>query len=99
LGGVAAVEERPETIAPPWPFADAVEAIHAGERKELGFATRQILLARVNHLSEALDRMNEGEYGICAGCNEPISQGRLNAMPEAQTCVRCQARLERPELN
>ena len=51
-------------------------------------------LERVNRLSAALERMNEGEYGACVDCDEPISLARLSAMPEVQTCVRCQARLE-----
>jgi len=48
-----------------------------------------------NRLSAALDRMNEGAYGTCVECDEPISLARLEAMPEVQTCVRCQDRLER----
>jgi RNA polymerase-binding transcription factor DksA len=50
-------------------------------------------LKRVNCLSAALDRMNEGEYGTCVECDEPISLARLDAMREVQICVRCQARL------
>jgi len=50
---------------------------------------------RVNRLSAALNRLNEGEYGTCVECDERISPARLYAMPEVQTCVRCQDRLER----
>jgi len=95
LGGAAAVEERPGTIEDTCPFADEVDGIQASESREIGFATRELVLERVNRLSAALDRMNEGEYGTCVECDEPISQARLDAMPEVQTCVRCQDRLER----
>ena len=46
-------------------------------------------------LSTALDRLNRGEYGICMECGERISPARLHAIPETQTCVRCQDALER----
>jgi DnaK suppressor protein len=93
LGGAAA--ERPGTIGDTCPFADEVDGIQASESREIGFATRDLVLERVKRLSAALDRMNEGEYGTCVECDEPISQARLDAMPEVQTCVRCQERLER----
>ena len=95
LGGAAAAEERRETIGVPWPFADAVEGLQASESREIGFATRELVRERVNRLSAALDRMSEGEYGTCVECDDPILPARLRALPEVQTCVRCQDRLER----
>lgn len=95
LRGAAAVEEQPGTTGDTCPFADEVDGIQASESREIGFATRELVLQRVNRLSAALDRMSEGEYGICVECDEPISPARLHAMPEVQACVRCQARLER----
>ena len=94
FGGAAAVEERPGTSGNSGPFADEVDGMQAGESLEIGFATRELVLERVSRLSAALDRMNEGEYGTCVECDEPISQARLDAMPEVQTCVGCQDRLE-----
>jgi DnaK suppressor protein len=49
----------------------------------------------VNALSAALDRLNEGQYGTCVECGEAIAPARLQALPEVQTCVRCQDRIER----
>jgi RNA polymerase-binding transcription factor len=95
LGGAVAVKERPGTIGDVCPFADEIDGIQVNETREIGFATRELLLERVNRLSAALDRINEGQYGSCGDCGEPISPARLNAMPEVQTCVWCQDRLER----
>jgi DnaK suppressor protein len=95
LGGLAVVEERPGTIGDTCPFADEVDAIQASESREIDFATRELVLERVNRLSAALHRMNEGEYGSCVECADPILPARLHAMPEVQTCIRCQGRLER----
>jgi RNA polymerase-binding transcription factor len=93
--GALAVEEPPWAIGDRCPFADEVEEVQVNETREIGFATRELLRERVNRLSAALDRINDGEYGTCIECGEAISPARLRAAPEAQTCVRCQDRLER----
>lgn len=95
IGGAIAVEELPGAIGDNSPFADEVDEIQANASREIGFATRELLVERVNRLSAALDRLNEGDYGTCVECDEPISPARLRAMPEVQTCVRCQDRIER----
>jgi DnaK suppressor protein len=41
----------------------------------------------------ALRRIEEGTYGTCAECEEPISPKRLKAVPWARYCVTCQERL------
>ena len=97
LGGGNAAEELPGAIGDNSPCADEVDEIQANESRELGFATRTLLVERVNRLADALERLNEGEYGVCVECSEPIPPARLRALPEVQTCVRCQDRLERIE--
>jgi RNA polymerase-binding transcription factor DksA len=95
LGDAVAIEAPPRTIRDSCPFADEVDGIQANETREVGLATRELLMARVNRLSAALDRMTEGAYGTCVECGETISAARLHALPEVQTCVRCQASIER----
>jgi DnaK suppressor protein len=41
-------------------------------------------------VDEALDRLATGDYGICLGCDEPIAEKRLRALPWARYCVACQ---------
>jgi RNA polymerase-binding transcription factor len=77
------------------PFSDEVDEIQANEQREIGFATRELLVERVNRLLAALDRLRDGEYGMCVECGEAIAPARLRVMPEVATCVRCQDRLER----
>ena len=95
MGGAVAVEDLPGAIGDNSPFADEMDEIQANESREIGFATRELLVDRVNRRSAALDRLAEGEYGTCVECGEPISPARLHALPEVQTCVRCQDHLER----
>ena len=77
------------------PFANEVDGSQVSESREIGFATRELLVERVKRLVAALDRLNAGEYGTCVECAAVISAARLRAAPEVQTCVRCQDRLER----
>jgi RNA polymerase-binding transcription factor len=95
LVGAAAIEELSLPIRDSCPFADEVDGIQANESREVGLATRELLMERVNRLSAGLDRMSEGTYGTCVECGEAISAARLHAMPEVQTCVRCQDGIER----
>lgn len=41
-------------------------------------------------ISEALRRIEDGTYGTCAECDEPVSEKRLAAIPWAKYCIRCQ---------
>ena len=40
----------------------------------------------------ALRRMEDGTYGTCLACEEPISVKRLGAVPWAELCLHCQER-------
>ena len=44
---------------------------------------------------DALRRIQEGTYGICADCGKRIPAARLQAKPEATRCVACQTEYER----
>ncbi len=41
-------------------------------------------------IDEALRRIQNGTYGICAECEQPISEKRLRAVPWAKYCIHCQ---------
>ena len=56
-----------------------------------GIRRLRLRLARVG---SAIRRFEEGEYGLCLLCEEPIGFGRLSVAPEATTCVSCQQRRE-----
>ncbi|WP_290649242.1 TraR/DksA family transcriptional regulator [Aquisalimonas sp.] len=53
-------------------------------------AHEQILRVRA-----ALRRMDEGTYGDCARCEEPIARGRLEADPATLICIACAEQSER----
>ena len=56
---------------------------------------------RIRALESALERYEEGRYGLCLRCGRHIAQERLEILPEAELCVACQnaeeaSRRERP---
>ena len=46
-------------------------------------------------IDEALERIEAGEYGDCVHCGEPVQERRLEAVPWARHCLRCQDLQER----
>jgi DnaK suppressor protein len=50
-------------------------------------------------IDEALGRIEAGEYGECVHCGEPMQERRLEAVPWARHCLRCQDLQERGLLN
>ena len=46
-------------------------------------------------IDEALERIEAGEYGNCVHCGEPVQERRLEAVPWARHCLRCQDLQER----
>jgi DnaK suppressor protein len=51
-------------------------------------------LKKIDH---ALAKIEEGSFGICEECEEPISLKRLEARPETTLCIRCKEDQERME--
>jgi DnaK suppressor protein len=48
-------------------------------------------------IQKALDRIDEGSFGICERCEEPISVKRLEARPVTTLCIRCKEEQEKKE--
>jgi len=53
---------------------------------------QKVLLAEIEH---ALDKLNQGTYGLCDNCGQSIDPARLEAIPHANLCLNCKARQEK----
>jgi DnaK suppressor protein len=62
--------------------------------RELGISLMEMRNRRRQSIDEALTRLQDGSYGICADCGIEISEKRLQAVPFAKLCVECQSREE-----
>ncbi len=50
---------------------------------------------QLGQIDAALRRLDEGGYGKCEQCGQPIATGRLEARPTATTCIACASRASR----
>jgi RNA polymerase-binding transcription factor DksA len=84
----AALERRLHLLNTELPGAvrDGPVAPGDSELIRLQFEHTRLALAAVD---DAMDRMARGVYGRCATCEEQIPIERLEAMPEAVSCMRC----------
>lgn len=46
-------------------------------------------------VDEALEKIEKGNYGVCQQCDKTIPEARLNVVPFAQYCVKCQSVIEK----
>ena len=51
--------------------------------------------AQLRMIKHALAKFDDGSYGECEECANPIGYSRLQARPEARLCISCQTRLEK----
>lgn len=66
----------------------------AAEReKDLLLAARGSQTAR--EIADALRRIDDGSYGDCEDCGKPVATKRLDLIPYARRCAKCQLAAER----
>jgi DnaK suppressor protein len=58
--------------------------------RDMDFALMEMESETLRRIDEALLRLEGGTYGVCAGCDEPIVEARLRALPFATLCRDCQ---------
>ena len=69
-----------------WVLADILSDL------DIATVTRDV--GELAEVDVALARIEEGSYGTCSDCGEPIGWPRLNAQPTAERCIACQQKLE-----
>lgn len=74
---------------------ELIDRVQAMSRREESVALLNALTRTLTQVHCALDAVKNGAYGECEECGEPISPRRLNAIPWASHCIRCQEVLDR----
>lgn len=69
-----------------------MDAMQAQAMAQASGRRREIMLRKI---AAALGRMDDGEYGYCRSCDEPINPKRLELDPTAVLCVPCAEKAER----
>jgi len=74
---------------------DSGDMSHSLFTREMDATVEQTVEVRLRNVERALQKIEEGTYGICDETGEPIPRGRLEAIPEAIYTVEVQQRHER----
>ena len=95
-------EAKPTPVDPtiasegPQDFEDiAVDFLETQQEQSI-LVNEQALLTQVEH---ALERIENGTYGKCVNCGQPIPEKRLEAIPWAERDVKCEELLEQRNLS
>lgn len=73
--------------------ADAGDVFDSGDRSvqehemDLQGQLMEMKSDRLDQINAALQRIERGDYGLCTRCGKQIDPKRLDAMPEATTCI------------
>jgi len=73
---------------------DSVDMSLMDHNKELAFRLGERESKMVADIDQALLRIEEGTYGECARCGQPIDERRLEALPTARYDAACQTAIE-----
>jgi RNA polymerase-binding protein DksA len=76
-GGLSEVPVHPADLAP----------AEYDEEVSLGLLENEAHL--LTEINDALARIEQGSYGRCVECGQPIARRRLHAIPYASRCLRC----------
>ena len=61
----------------------------------MAFAFLGRVEAEMTQIDDALERIDNRSYGLCEGCDQPVPEDRLLAIPMARLCIRCRRADER----
>ena len=76
---------------------DAIDEVQLAGERELAIRNLDRESSLLRKVRAALGRIADGSFGTCLHCVEEISPKRLNAVPWAPFCIRCQEAADRNE--
>jgi len=77
---------------------DALDEVQLAGERELAIRNLDRDSNMLRQIRRALNRINDGSYGICLHCEEEISPKRIAAVPWAAYCIKCQEQVDRHEI-
>ncbi len=71
-----------------------VTRIDAIQQQQMALHAKRRLGFQLERIRAALHRLDDGTFGECTMCGEPIDRRRLEFAPEVSTCLDCQRQLD-----
>lgn len=75
-------------------YAEVGDLVTASVEKERAFEYSEAGIKALREIDLALEKLEQGTYGICELCGKAISVARLKIMPSATLCLECKAKQE-----
>lgn len=92
--------EKQEVIEAPLDIpADAADQAVETSSAEIELRIAEMRRGEINRIEDALRRISDGTYGVCAWCGRQIPDARLQLLPNATLCVSCQQDAERDQFH
>jgi len=91
-----ALRNRDEIVIEKAP--DALDEVQLAGERELAIRNLDRDSNMLRQIRRALARIADGSYGVCLHCDEDISTKRVNAVPWAAFCIKCQEQVDRHEI-
>jgi DnaK suppressor protein len=76
---------------------DALDEVQLAGERELAIRNLDREANLLRNVRAALSRINDGSFGVCMHCEEEIKPKRIEAVPWAAYCIRCQEAADRHE--
>jgi len=73
------------------PFGKREEEATETLELETRLALEKRIIDQLAEIEHALSKFEEGTYGLCDNCGQPIDPARLEALPQANLCLSCKA--------
>jgi DnaK suppressor protein len=73
------------------PFGKREEEATETLELETRLALEKRIIDQLAEIEHALSKFEEGTYGLCDNCGQPIDPDRLEALPQANLCLSCKA--------
>jgi DnaK suppressor protein len=89
--GVTELVEEKENLP------DSIDLASSESDRDFTLRMRDRERKLIYKIREAIKRIDDGEYGDCEVCGEPISEGRLQARPVTTHCIDCKTEAEQQE--
>ena len=88
LKATALVAERRER----GPYVEQGELATEIVEAQKGLILEKLVRDQLAEVEHALHKFDQGTYGLCDICGQPIEPARLEALPHANLCLSCKAR-------
>jgi DnaK suppressor protein len=80
-------------------FSEVGDLVSASVEKEMAFKYGEQGVNMLREIDSALEKLKQGNYGICEACGKNIGVKRLEIVPSARLCIKCKCKEEEGQGN